>query len=148
VRALPSSGARRASCPRIHDDHRKPSGTELSNRGRLISAGGLQDDELDGLSSQALLEPLHTLGRILTLPSLPSGRAHIEHVLGDVDSDVMDSRIQLLFPALRDTGFKPSQLFWIKEINRRDDPCSPAGLDPGGEKRSVTPAETVAEPLL
>lgn len=32
----------------------------------------------------------------------------------------------LFFPVLQDEGFEPLQLFGIEELNRRDDPCSPA----------------------
>ena len=61
---------------------------------------------------------------------------------------LMDSDIRFLFPTLRNTGCEPLQLFGIKEINRRDDSNSPAGLVPMGRLRSITPLETVADLLI
>ncbi|OGI58641.1 MAG: hypothetical protein A2809_03235 [Candidatus Muproteobacteria bacterium RIFCSPHIGHO2_01_FULL_61_200] len=49
----------------------------------------------------------------------------------------------LLYPALRNAGFKPWQLFGLLSEDGRDDPSSPTGFITLGRGRSVTP-----EPLL
>src|SRR5690606_15511391 len=59
----------------------------------------------------------------------------------------MLSDMSFLFPALRDADFTSTQLFGIRGINRRDDPCSPTGFNPR-VGRSITTVENLSETLF